>query len=302
MSKLFITVSSWEERFYLGFKKILCELEDAAITPVVFTFSGCFDELKKRNLDMVASEMSAPLTHVELSYGDMPSVWRSIDLELNSRLKEQEIREVILDITTMPRHVIWMILKVLDDAHVASVRCIYHQPEKYGDWLTKNPFDPKIVYRLGGEMEMGKETHLLVLAGFDHPRIINLINKFEPQKVILGIHSTSDGDGSFCGRAIGKNKVEPYFGVVHDFEYNALANDYGFQEIFDKSSVYLSADANIILGSLGPKPSAVALYQINKMLKNSALAYVPSHDYNEEYSSGIGKQFYCSLDLSEDAD
>ena len=46
------------------------------------------------------------------------------------------------------------------------------------------------------------------------------------------------------------------------------------------------------MSSLGPKLSAVALYQIHKLHPSTALAYAPSQEYNREYSTGLGETFY----------
>jgi hypothetical protein len=54
---------------------------------------------------------------------------------------------------------------------------------------------------------------------------------------------------------------------------------------------------NVVAASLGPKPSAVALYQLHCSHSDIPLAYAPSRQLSLEYSTGIGEPLGGDLDF-----
>ena len=51
------------------------------------------------------------------------------------------------------------------------------------------------------------------------------------------------------------------------------------------------------MSSLGPKPSAIALYRLKKKYPQTSLAYTPSNEFNRDYSYGIGEK--CTGQLEQ---
>ena len=78
------------------------------------------------------------------------------------------------------------------------------------------------------------------------------------------------------------------------FEVNAYSADHGLACILEKIKPYLE-NSNIVASSLGPKPSAVALFNLASAYPAIALAYAPAKEYNLLYSSGIGECLRGSL-------
>ena len=62
--------------------------------------------------------------------------------------------------------------------------------------------------------------------------------------------------------------------------------DHGQAVILEQIRPYLDSH-NIVMSSLGPKLSAVALYRIQREHPQIGLAYAPSREFNKDYSSGI---------------
>lgn len=291
MKPLLITVSSWEDRFDLGFKKIVEGIADTDVEPLVFTFTDHNYDSKLPHI--MRAKAVKDFSDIQLSLDKFSEVWLGIKSHLMDLPSD---REIILDVSTMPRHVIWSVLRFLEEAKSREVTCVYHQPEKYdANWITKNPSAPQMVYKLGGEMEINAKTSLLILAGYDEQRIYNLINWYDADEVLLGIHKN---DSVFCGRAIDKDKLAETKIQIEQFEYDALAPDFGYKEICDRCRDFFPSERNILLASLGPKSSAIPLYQLNRNKVNSALVYVPSLNYNPDYSKGIGQQYLYKLSFS----
>jgi len=292
MKPLLITASSWEDRFDLGFKRIVENLPNRDVEPLVFTF---VDHHPKETLAHIQNAKSTlNFIGVEIPYEEPARMWNTVKDKLHELSAD---RKVLIDISTMPRHLIWIILRFLEERKSENVECVYHSPEEYkNDWVTKNPGPPRIVYKLGGELEIGAKTVLLVLTGYDKQRIYNLYNSFEPDEVIFGVHQN---DTEHCARAIDKDTIDSkVITVDKQFEYNAFDEDFGFNKIYEETRGYFSTGKNVLLASLGPKPSAISLYRLNRKHVNSALIYVPSKDYNLEYSQGIRDQHKLVLPFS----
>jgi hypothetical protein len=286
---LLITVSSWENRFDIGFKQIVENLPGQDVEPLVFTFiDHHLDETRER---VQIAKSVKEFEDIEMFYEKPEQTWSIVKNQLSDLLPE---RKVLLDFSTMPRHLIWMILRFLEERKSESVDCIYHRPQNYGDnWVTKNPGPPRIAYKLGGELEIGAKTVLLILAGYDEQRVFNLINSFEPDEILLGIHKDDSKDWQ---RAINKDTID-FCGVhIKQFEYDAFDKNYGFDTIQKECQEYFSEGSNVLLASLGPKPTAISLYRLNREHSNSALIYVPAKDFNLNYSQGIKQQ--CRLTMS----
>ena len=78
------------------------------------------------------------------------------------------------------------------------------------------------------------------------------------------------------------------------FELDSYNGDHGFINILSLVTPLLK-DHNVVMSSLGPKPSAIALYQIHQRFPMIGLAYAPSREFNPEYSAGIGESIWGSI-------
>ena len=73
-------------------------------------------------------------------------------------------------------------------------------------------------------------------------------------------------------------------------EINSYADDFGKNAI-SKIVEKLTSTYNVILTSLGPKPSAVSAYLTYMDNPMIALCYVPCREYNKDYCKGL-RQLY----------
>lgn len=175
----------------------------------------------------------------------------------------------------------------------AIIQYVYHTPERYSnEWLSRDPGRPRIVYKLGGEAKLGLPTMLLILTGYDPERVDQLIRFFDPYYTLLGVQSGEQFNNQSMNVANYEHyKREP--GVTL-FSFDAYEDDHGFSSIETQLKIYLD-NYNIVMSSLGPKLSAIALYKLHEKYPQTALAYAPSNEFNLEYSFGIGKTFTNQL-------
>lgn len=286
MSKLLITVGSWEDRFKLGYECIIKEHDIADV--LLFSFEE-YADWNKDNLEYTMAIKD--YNHIILSFGNPLDSW----FKVVEAIAEYDDKDIVFDITTSPRDVIWTVLNLIEE-QAGEIKCIYNKPDPdgYGEWLSRNPGKPRIVYKLGGELQLGWPTKLLILTGYDAERVKQLIDTFEPIETILGCHDgVSHGNQE---RRVTKEKIRGYEPDVRGFEFDAYCEDFGFGKIM-RETESLFEESNVIMASLGPKISSIPLYIMHKKFLNSSLVYTPSNEFNLNYSKGIGES--VTIDLKE---
>ena len=79
---------------------------------------------------------------------------------------------------------------------------------------------------------------------------------------------------------------------------NAFAEDCGLDCIRQQLDS-LESKHNIILGSLGPKLTAVSLFCLQRKNPDIGLVYAPAREFNERYSFGIGDTYRGTIDQAD---
>lgn len=288
---ILITFASWEERFALGHDKNLATYEPRKV--LLFYLDGYADWTKAAREASASACKAANMqfTQTKLSVDNAAENWRSISRTIEA-IVQQESR-VVVDMTTMPRESIWMILWLLD-RNAGNVSYVYHRALQHAnDWLSRDPQRPRLVFKMSGTPRLGAKTLLVVLAGFDPERTAQLMGFFEPSVTLLGLQTTTtdpDNDRRM-------NEHAERFGSdasVELFEVDAYGKDHG-QAAIEAVLAPRRDTHNVVMSSLGPKPTAIALYRIQRANREFALAYAPSSEFNREYSSGIGESISGDL-------
>jgi len=200
--------------------------------------------------------------------------------------RRTQIRHVLLDISTMPRDLIWILLSFFRELNVHGTY-VYNMPKGYhSKWLSRDPGDPRLIYKLGGESKFGLKTVLLVVTGFDLERAQQLIDFFDPTETILAVQSGPQYDNL---RMNASRHREFFRGSpdITSFDVDAYSSDHGYSKL-QKAIAARVGNGNIVMASLGPKLSAMALFRIHMSHPQVGLTYTPSKDYNLKYSHGIG--------------
>src|SRR5262249_23552135 len=117
-------------------------------------------------------------------------------------------------------------------------------------------------------------------------RTQQLINYFEPSLTLIGLQRNSVDSMNQIHMQLHKDRFINDNGVQF-FETDAYSMDHG-QSTIEAAVADLRMTHNVILKSLGPKLSAVALYRMHLADPSPSLAYAPSKEFSKDYSSGIG--------------
>lgn len=286
-----VTAVSWEDRFTRGFDRIMGRHKIKNVILLRYQEWEYLTEDAMRYALDVCGERGIGVRPVSLSH-ERPEETR---LGLRSEIDKscQTGGAALVDITTMPREAIWTTFLFLSSL-VARVVYVYHEPGSYDrDWLSRDPGRPRLVLQMSGEARLGRPTVLVVTTGFDLSRTIQLMRTFEPRLTLLALQK-GDQFGNrdqnlmpHRGLAAQAGPEFQYHHSCESFYIDAYSHDRGQAAIETKLKSHLDR-SNLVMSSLGPKLTAIALYQIHRRYPKTALVYAPSMEYNLHYSAGIG--------------
>lgn len=288
-NNILVLCPNWEERSWLGFKRDCDELDICRVVAVK-KYNQTNEPLINDSIEKIRNYCdSNQIKYVEYKWSDNPAeIFQSINCMIEA-FSDEEILH--LDITTMPRDIIWTLLFAFNQLN-NHVNIRYYQPESYSSWLSREPFSPRLLLKHSGLIELGKQTCVVIITGFDLDRTKLIVSKFEPQKVILCSQTGSQHNNETRNSKFIHEKVCRDLGVtdVEHEEINSYADDFGKNAI-SKIVEKLTSTYNVILTSLGPKPSAVSAYLTYMDNPMIALCYVPCREYNKDYCKGL-RQLY----------
>ena len=280
----FISVASWEDRFRLGTQRIL---ESHSISQAILFYYLESKELTAENRKAVVKafeQKGIEYKEVPISNGDPAAAWHLLATEASDVPAN---RNPLLDITTMPRDTIWYLMSLLEQ-QALTVKFVYHCPEVYGAWQSRDPGRPRLVYKLSGVAELGRSTCLIVVTGFDPERTRQLMWHYEPHQVILVFQSGEQYDNENKNiekhRKALKDEYDEF--DVQEQKVDAYSSDCG-RSVLMKLVKEKTQESNVIMTSLGPKLGAIALYEVHCAFPETGLVYTPSGEFNLEYSKGL---------------
>ncbi|WP_342086179.1 hypothetical protein [Dyadobacter sp. OTU695] len=278
-----ISVLGWEERCYLGVMKTSGIISVSKLVLLVFKDYLKYTSSNLGRIKELCLEKRIELQIVELSYSRTADAWSQIGSIIEHPAVKKE--NSILDVSTMPRETIWSFIFFARKKNI-ELRFIYFKPLHYGDWLCKEPDKPRLLYKHSGVAEFGKSTALIILTGFDYDRTSQLVRFYEPSLTVLGIQkgiqfdnqqrNIQDQHAAEC-----KGQTTVSFFEIDAYDLRAAS------AILDDQIKRLKPDYNIIVSSLGPKLSAISIYDVFLTHPEIALTYVPTKEYNLSYSTGI---------------
>lgn len=294
MKKKLIIYPSWEERSSKGFLK---DIQDSFSEVILIRNSATHCEAFKEQLSQI--ELACQKRSITINYIDICNDairnWQELEKAIHTWIDINDY--VFIDITTMSRNIVWTILYFLR-AKKQKVDIVYHRPQTYAtDWISREPNQPRLLLKHSGIYDLGKETTLIIITGFDEERTKYLLYKFAPQKVYLLIQSGRQFGNSERNNVMMHTNICREFGLkkedIISTNIDAYSDDLGFSTI--ESTIKAEKGSNVILVSFGPKPSAVAAYRCYMQHPEIALCYLPCNEYNPKYCQGIGDSLSYSL-------
>jgi hypothetical protein len=290
-----ITVASWEDRFILGLRRMMEGERPATIQMYYFREYESQSSQNREEAKSISTREGVLLAERAVEFGSPAKTWNALAADVAERGLGGT--RVIVDITTMPRDVIWSVFFHLRNAG-ASIEYVYHRPLSYSkDWLSRDPGKPRLLFKMSGVVRFDRQTALVLTTGYDSERTQQLIRYFEPQRVALflqtGRQFANEEQNVASHQKLLEEERREY--KLDAALIDAYSLDHG-EERMARWVVPHLADYNIILSSLGPKLSAVAMFHLHARHPEIALCYAPSNEFNPEYSEGIGETVTGRLD------
>lgn len=298
MKKVYILYPSWEERSFLGFQKYLTsnsvdlvyliEKEDSINWDYT---QSCLNKIKELCLEKnIEVNIISINSNEKETYESITYLIENADSNCN----------MIVDITTMSRNIIWILLFSIKQRY-NSVKIVYNLPECYCDsWISKEPSTPSLLFKHSGVIDLDLKNCLVIITGFDIDRTKQLVKFYDPQKIVLLIQSSNQFDDN------SRNDPEEHQRVCIELGYtsnnieinmiDAYSQSLG-REIIESVVAKYKEEYNLIFASLGPKLSAISLYELFLVNSEIALSYVPSKKYNPNYCKGLGNQIVHEINF-----
>lgn len=287
IENILISVLSWEDRFILGLEKNLESYQPSIVIIFCYQYNMAWkDDNYEKTKSLVDKDR---LVTINLNSERPEETW--------AKFKDTIARycsngRVLVDITTMTREAIWLTLYNCRIVN-AALEYIYFKPQLYSeDWLSRDPDRPRLLYKMSGIAKLGAPTLLVVTGGYDIQRLDSLIYNFEPKFTML-FFQEGNTERNKKNYAECKALFNRKYGITNIYEYDAYDVNKSVDIITKKlnqrdntGKTYINR-CNIVLNSLGAKTSAITLFKIWIKYPHTALSYIPSKEYNKEYSVGI---------------
>lgn len=288
-----LAVASWEDRFFEG---VQCTLQTVSVRAACILYSREFCEdtagARSRLLE-VLSQKKIEAAECEFEFCVADKTWNQISACVTKTIRPGS--RVLFDISTSPREIIWFVLHHLQKLQ-CSVSFIYYPPERYGDWLSRDADEPRLIFHRSGVAFPDRKTAIFAVTGFDADRVAQLVNRYEPAKLILAVQSGDSFDTMLRNASLHRQNFENNPSVDF-FEIDAYGDFNSMYKALEARLVPLLDDYNVLVTSLGPKPSAVALFLLNQNYPDVGLVYAPSREYDPDYSKGTKTEAMVSFSV-----
>lgn len=217
--------------------------------------------------------------------------------------------KVVIDVTTFTREILLILIKAISLKRFIDyfdVTLIYTPAECYSTegehfWLTKGIREIRSVLGYSGMHSPSKTLLLVALTGFEEERVNEIIQNFEPHKLILG-KPTKQGS---INDNLNKISLEKYNCVkeknlsiiVDEFEFscsNILETKMQIDEIVSKYEM----DYNIVICPLNNKISTLGVALAGLSKEAIQICYASANQYNIE-SFSENSDYFIVYNLNE---
>lgn len=274
-----ITTASWEDRFALGVER---SLSQEAFSSVVCLASDRYSSETSTQRAMAkrhAAGRNVAFVEWQFDFEDQVECYRRmVALAGDQRLATAD--RVVLDVSTAPRTLVWMLLGALAPAG-GEIVIRYSQAAKYDAWQTTEEGEPRLIINRSGIMYPDKPTCLVMLCGPEISRAEKMFNRFEPRTTLL----LRDPRAANYGEV--KRLPVEYGGAVKEIVFdNTDVGDANLTRLEDLIRPQIESH-NVVAASLGPKMGAILLFKLSERHEQVGLSYVISGQHNLKSTSGI---------------
>jgi len=165
-----------------------------------------------------------------------------------------------------------------------QIQLIYTPAEKYSDnWLTKGVRDIRSIYGYSGLNHPSKRMLLIILAGFESERTLEIIESFEPSAILLGQPSPSESinlELSELGNSRFEKIRKKYSSKILDTFYFSCIDAEMTANILDEKIKKFSEEYNIVISPLNNKISTLGVASCGIKNDHIQICYASANQYN----------------------
>lgn len=208
---------------------------------------------------------------------------------------------VVVDVTSFTRESMLILLRYLYSNRPAStsIEFVYANAGEYsvGDsvenkWLSRGHREVRSVLGYSGVLVPSRQTHLIVLVGFEDERALALVHECEPAKITLGIADESDwATGPHQDTNVHRlMRLKNMVGKVDEFTfsgYDARMTKRVTQSIVEKNQNY-----NTIISPMNTKISTIGAAMVALENEVVQVCYSQAEVYNVAGYSRPGEHFF----------
>ena len=301
---VFICCGSFEERSVSVAEAIAPRLAGTAIIVSNPTLGGSADESTRR-LETLFDGQSVS---VRLNSSDPLATADEIGAALGSVGSAAPIRYLV-DISTFTHEALLILFKLIvlrrqpsDQVLFAYAGASEYAPgcPKEEKWLSQGVTTVRSVLGYSGQILPGRDTHLVILVGYEHERAAQLIQLFQPDRLSLGHGIAGSATSEKHESAMGYfaqlvRDSSATMGNVSEFEFSCSDPLDAMNHIL--AEVHASPGLNHIAAPMNTKLSTIGCALAAAKDESLQLCYAQARLYNvDDYSSPGDHCYLTDLD------
>lgn len=201
--------------------------------------------------------------------------------------REMNLKNIVVDITTFTKENLLILIKVMSLTEFIdhyNINLVYRPAEEYkDDWLTKGIRQIRAIFGYSGFTYPSKKNLLIILNGFEIERTEEIIDSFEPNKIILGKPSKTNSINDELN-IISSDKFDNIFSsykssITEQFEFSCI-DILATKEIINNLIEKYIEDYNIIIAPLNNKLSTLSVGLLAIQNDNIQVCYASANQYN----------------------
>ena len=296
----YICCASFEERS----KSIATHLNGNSVRWSWICFNRDYADLAAKNLDALQGFFPENHTLVELDTTNPLLTADRISSSLSELRSSDCEKRILIDVTAFTRESLLILVKFLFDGRNQghTIEFVYANASEYsiGDsteekWLSKGNREVRSVLGYPGVLVPSRQSHLIVLVGFEDERALSLIYECEPSRISLGVGNdrewaTSPHQDTNVARL---KRLKNMVGAVEEFKftgYDARDTKRTIKEIVEKGSGY-----NTVIAAMNTKISTLGAAMVALENQNVQMCYAQANIYNARNYSAPGQHFFHLL-------
>ena len=294
---IFICCASFEERS----KTIAMHLSVDSVRWAWICYNRDYQELSQDNLDELEALYGGKHTLVELDTTNPLLTADRISASLADFESSDTRMRIVIDVTAFTRESLLILVKYLFERrhHGYTVEFVYANAREYsvGDsseekWLSKGNREVRSVLGYPGVLVPSKQSHLIVMVGFEDERALSLIYECEPSRISLGIGNevewaTRPHQDTNVARF---RRLKNLVGAVDVFTfagYDAVNTKRTIQEIVENTR-----DFNTVIAPMNTKISTLGAAMVALEDERVQICYAQANIYNTSHYSSPGRHFF----------